>query len=69
MYYNYIIIFLILSPSFGSSNRRGVASTVAREIRRLAEPEASSGREISSSDVPEPVERAEDAVNAGGRVR
>ena len=56
-------------PGGNDDDADGVASTVAREIMRPAMPDASSGREISPSGVSEQAERAEDAVNAGRRVR
>ena len=57
-------------PGSHDDDAGGVASTVAREVTRPAEPEASSGREIGPSDVSERIaEKAENAVNAGRRVR
>ena len=57
-------------PGSHDDDAGGVASTVAREVTRPAEPKASSGREIGPSDVSErTAEKAENAVNAGRRVR
>ena len=57
-------------PGSHDDDTGGVASTVVREVTRPAEPEASSGREIGPSDASErTAEKAENAVNAGRRVR
>ena len=57
-------------PGSHDDNAGGVASTVVGEVTRPAEPEASSSREIGPSDASEhTAEKAEDAVNAGRRVR
>ena len=57
-------------PGSHDDDAGGVASTDARKVTRPAEPEASSGREIGPSDVSErTAEKAENAVNAGRRVR
>ena len=56
-------------PAGHDNDAGGVALTVAREITPPAELEASSGSEISPSNVLEKAERAEnDAVNAGRHV-
>ena len=56
-------------PDCHDNDAGGVTYTVGRKVTRPGKPEASSGSEISPSNVSEQAERAEDVVNAGKRVK